>query len=74
MNANPVRLSEEIMKAAIAYAEINSRSVPKQIEYWAKIGKIAEENSDLPFDFIKGVIEGKYEIENGEVSEFVFRT
>jgi hypothetical protein len=73
MNANSVRLSEEIMKAAITYAQINSRSVPKQIEHWAKIGKIAEENPDLPFDFIKGVIEGKYEIENGAVSEFVFR-
>ena len=73
MHANPVRLSEEIMKAANTYAQINSRSVPKQIEYWVKIGKIAEENPDLPFQFIKGVIEGKYEIENGEVSEFVFR-
>ncbi len=73
MHVNPVRLSEEIMKAAIAYAQINSRSVPKQIEHWAKIGKIAEENPDLPFEFIKGVIEGKHEIENGEVSEFVFR-
>jgi hypothetical protein len=74
MNANPVRLSKEIMKVAIAYAQINSRSVPKQIEHWAKIGKIAEENPDLPLDFIKGVIEGKHEMENGEVSEFVFRT
>ncbi len=41
MHANPVRLSEEIMKAANTYAQINSRSVPKQIEYWVKIGKIA---------------------------------
>ncbi len=44
MHTNPVRLSEEIMKAANVYAQINSRSVPKQIEHWAKIGKIAEEN------------------------------
>jgi hypothetical protein len=70
MKANPIRLSEEIMKAAITYAQINSRSVPKQIEHWVKI---AEENPDLPFDFIKGAIEGKHEMENGEVSEFVFR-
>ena len=73
MAANAVRLSEEIMKAAITYAPINSRSIPKQIDHWAKIGKIAEENPDLPYAFIKGVLEAKDEIERGDVSEFSFR-
>jgi hypothetical protein len=27
--------------------------VPKQIEYWSRIGKLAEENPDLPFSFIQ---------------------
>ena len=35
--------------------------------------KIAEENPDLPYEFIKGVLEAKSEMENGEVSEFEFR-
>jgi hypothetical protein len=73
MTKNAVRLSDEIMKAAILYAPINSRSIPKQIEHWAKIGKIAEENPDLPYDFIKGVIEAKNEMEHSEVSLFTFR-
>ena len=73
MKTNAIRLSEEIMKAAFIYADINSRSVPKQIEHWAKIGRIAEENPDLPFEFIKGVLEAKSEMENGEVSEFEYR-
>jgi len=73
MTANAIRLSDEIMKAAIAYAPINSRSVPRQIEHWAKIGRIAEENPDLPYEFIKSVLEAKTEMENGEVSEFKFR-
>jgi hypothetical protein len=73
MNTNAVRLSGEVMEAAIAYAPLNSRSVPKQIEHWAKIGKIAEENPDLPYEFIKGVLEAKGEIERGEVSFFEFR-
>lgn len=73
MAANAVRLSEEIMKAATTCAPVNSRSVPKQIEHWAKIGKIAEENPDLPYSFIKGVLEAKNEIEHGDVSEFSFR-
>ena len=61
------RLSEDIMKAAIP---LNSRSVPKQIEHWTKI---AEENPDLPYQFIKGVLEARAEIERGEVSAFSFR-
>ena len=73
MVSKPVRLSSEIMKAAHTYAPINSRSVPKQIEHWIKIGKIAEENPDLPYEFIKGVLEAKGEMDNGEVSEFEFR-
>ena len=69
----PVRLSAELMNLATAYAPINSRSVPKQIEHWVKIGIVAEENPDLPYDFIKGVIEAKHEMEHGDVSPFKFR-
>ena len=72
MAANAIRLSEEIMRAAVIYAPINSRSIPKQIDHWAKIGKIAEENPDLPYGFIKGVLEAKEEIEHGAVSTFNF--
>ena len=73
MSTNAIRLSEEIMNEAITCAPLNSRSVPKQIEHWAKIGKIAEENPDLPYDFIKGIIEAKNEMDNGDVSPFNFR-
>ena len=73
MTANAVRLSEEILREAIKYAPVNSRSVPKQIEHWAKIGRMAEENPDLPYEFIKGVLEARGEIERGDVSEFIFR-
>lgn len=71
--SNAVRLSDEIMKAATIYAPANSRSVPKQIEHWARIGKIAEENPDLPIEFIKGILDAKNEMERGEVSKFEFR-
>jgi hypothetical protein len=30
--------------------------VPKQIEYWSRIGKIAEENPDLPFAMIRDIL------------------
>jgi hypothetical protein len=73
MVKNAIRLSDEIVKAAVIFAPINSRSVPKQIEHWAKIGKVAEENPDLPYEFIKGVLDAKGEMERGEVSKFEFR-
>ena len=73
MAVHAIRLSEEIMEAAITYAPENSRSVPKQIEHWAKIGKIAEENPDLPYEFIRDVLEAKREMERGDVSPFEFR-
>ena len=38
------------------YAVIEHRSVPKQIEYWSQIGKIAVENPDLPFDMIRDIL------------------
>ena len=73
MVKNSIRLSEEIIKTATTYASINSRSVPKQIEHWTKIGIIAEENPDLPYEFIKGVLAAKSEMEHGDVSIFNFR-
>lgn len=68
-----VRLSEEVVNDAQKYAALNLRSVPKQIEYWYRLGKIADENPDLPLEFIKGVLEGKLEMKQGEVSDFTFR-
>ncbi|ADE16310.1 conserved hypothetical protein [Nitrosococcus halophilus Nc 4] len=51
-----VKLSETLVDQAKRYAKIQHRSVPKQIEYWAKIGKIAEENPDLPFNMIHNIL------------------
>jgi len=73
MPGNAVRLCEEVMESAAAYAPGNSRSVPKQIEHWVKIGKLAEENPDLPYSFIKDALEAKLEMERGDVSTFNFR-
>lgn len=51
-----VNLSAELVESAKAYSIVFERSTPKQIEYWAKIGKIAEENPDLPYAFIKDLL------------------
>ena len=70
--SQPVKLSEPLLKDARRVASVNSRSVPKQIEYWARIGKVAEENPDLPYSFIKGILLGKQELADGDLTEYQF--
>ena len=72
MNSIAVRLSKEIVLEAKKYAAIESRSVPKQIEYWIKIGKAARDNPDLPVSFIEGAFEARREIDRDECTPFEF--
>lgn len=51
-----VKLSESLVAQAKRHAQIQHRSIPKQIEYWSQIGKIAEENPDLPFNMIRDIL------------------
>ena len=64
-----VKLSEALVEQARSSAQIQHRSVPKQIEYWSRIGKIAEENPDLPFSMIRAILIADQE---ATVGEFVF--
>jgi len=70
--AKAIKLSEELINDAITNGKAQHRSPPKQIEYWARIGKIADENPDLPLSFIKGVLIGIAERSAGDVSEYEF--
>lgn len=61
-----VKLSEDLVAQARHHAQIRHRSVPKQIEYWSRIGKIAEENPDLPFSMIRDILHADQEELVGE--------
>jgi hypothetical protein len=67
-----IKLSEELINDAVTNGKAQLRSAPKQIEYWARIGKIVDENPDLPIGFIKGVLVGIEESRAGDVSEYKF--
>ena len=73
MSQAALQLSNDIMLEADKHASINTRSVSMQIEHWARIGKIAEENPDLPYAFIEDVLLGKTELDNGNITPFEFR-
>jgi len=67
-----IKLSDELVDDARVYAKAHHRTPPKQIEYWARIGKIAEENPDLPLSFVKDALVGLEELQAGQVSAYEF--
>ena len=70
--ATAVKLSEEIVSQAKIMSRAVNRSVAGQIEYWAKIGKIAEENPDLTYEMIRNILIAVQEKEAGELETFSF--
>lgn len=70
--ARSIKLSDNLVADATAHAKALHRTPPKQIEYWARIGKIAEENPDLTLGFVKDVLIGLEEVEAGDISEYQF--
>lgn len=65
-----VRISRKLIDRAKVKSKIENRSVTEQIEYWAKIGKIAEENPGLPYNLIREILEGMEQIDNGDKTEY----
>ena len=70
--AQSVRLSDDLVNQAKAVAEVMSRSGAGQIEHWAKIGRIAETNPDLTYEFIRDSLLSKAEVGNGLVDDYEF--
>lgn len=55
----PIRIDESVYNDAKKVAKAEHRSIPGQIEYWAKIGKCALDNPDLPAEFIRDILIAK---------------
>lgn len=51
-----VKLSKDIVSEARIISKALNRSLAGQIEHWAKIGRLAEENPDLTYEFIKNIL------------------
>ncbi len=70
--ATAVKLSEHIVSEAKIISKALNRSLAGQIEHWARIGKIAEENPDLSYEFIKNVLIAQEEAEAGKLKAYRF--
>lgn len=70
--ATALKLSDELIDLAKLQAAVKHRSVPKQIEYWARLDKAAEDNPELPFQVIKDTLLAIEEVKAGHLSEYKF--
>ncbi|MEA3404853.1 MAG: hypothetical protein U9R28_03825 [Pseudomonadota bacterium] len=72
MATSSIRLDCELVDQAAIIAKAQHRTTPKQIEHWAHIGKIMEDNPDLPYEFVAQTLIAKAEKEAGQLEPFSF--
>jgi hypothetical protein len=60
-----IKISKEIADEAKISAKVSRRSMAGQVEYWAFIGKIAEDNPDLSYLVIKDILLGRQQLKEG---------
>ncbi len=67
-----VKISEHLVCKAGLRAKVMHRSTAGQIEYWAHIGQIGEDNPDLPFSLIKDILISMEEAKGGQLENYQF--
>jgi DNA polymerase III psi subunit len=67
-----INLSEQLIEEAKLFAQATHRSVSEQIEYWARLGKVAEENPDLPIPMLQDMLISLEEVKAGNLSAYQF--
>lgn len=70
--SSAVKLSASIVSDARIQGKAFHRSVAGQIEHWAHIGKILEENPDFTYSFIKNLLVSMEEANAGLVEPYYF--
>jgi hypothetical protein len=68
-----VNLSEQLIEEAKPFAQAIHRAVAEQIEYWARLGKVAEENPDLPISMLQDMLVSIEEVKAGNLRRYQFR-
>ena len=51
-----IRIDDVLYDAARVRAKAEMRSIPQQVAYWAKVGRAALDNPDLPVEFIRDTL------------------
>jgi hypothetical protein len=72
MSYTAVKIDSEIVESAKVYGYAESRSATKQVEYWARIGKIAQENPELTFTDISDLLLSLAQAKAGNTTPYQF--
>jgi len=67
-----IRISDPLARKARAHSRAFHRSLAGQIEYWAKMGEILEDNPDLSFSFVQEILMGREQAKAGELTPYEF--
>ncbi len=70
MSSVSVRVDESLYDMARQDASLEHRTISGQIEYWAKVGRAALDNPDLPVSFIAESLASIAE-PRGDATDFV---
>ncbi len=57
----PVRINDDLYKQAKNISKGECRTIAGQLEFWAKIGKAALDNPDLPIEFVRELMVARME-------------
>ncbi|WP_396189661.1 ParD-like family protein [Flavobacterium sp.] len=69
----PVRIDDNLYEQARAEAQVEHRTIAGQIEFWAKVGRAALDNPDLPVSFLAQALASLSE-PRSDATPFVPRT
>lgn len=67
-----IRISDDLAREAKTRSKVERRSMTSQVEYWAIVGKAAEDNPDLPFSFIRETLLALEEMKKKPKEEYTF--
>jgi len=72
MTSKPIKIDRDIIDQAKIYGKADSRSATKQVEYWARIGKIAQDNPDLTYEEITEILLGMAQVKSSITTPYKF--
>ena len=60
----PIRIDDELYEQAKTASKGECRTIAGQLEFWAKVGRAALDNPDLPVDFVRELLVARAEDRN----------
>lgn len=52
-----IRIDDALYETAKVRSRAEMRSIPQQVAYWARVGRAALDNPDLPIEFVRDTLQ-----------------